>query len=201
VTNPSTLTIAKASPSVNWAPPADIVYGTALSASQVNATASVPGTFSYSPALGTVLGAGSRALSVTFAPDDAANYSGAEATVTLNVGKAAPTIMWPFLEAIVYGTPLGPDQLNAAADVPGTFSYSYGPTVFLGAGLHFISVTSLRLMPPITQRVRDQIANVNQAPLTITTNSMTKPMARRRALLGERSRPVNFDTLASLAAR
>ena len=65
--------------------PADIVYGTALSAAQLNATANVAGTFSYSPALGTVLGAGSRTLSVTFTPDDAVNYNGSDATVAVLV--------------------------------------------------------------------------------------------------------------------
>ena len=33
-------------------------YGTALSATQLNATANVPGTFVYTPAAGTVLNAG-----------------------------------------------------------------------------------------------------------------------------------------------
>jgi hypothetical protein len=37
----------------------------ALSAAQLNATASVPGSFSYSPALGTTPAAGTVALSVT----------------------------------------------------------------------------------------------------------------------------------------
>ena len=43
-------------------------YGTGLDATQLNATASVPGTFDYSPDVGTVLGAGSHTLGVTFTP-------------------------------------------------------------------------------------------------------------------------------------
>ena len=43
-------TIAKATPVVTWATPADIVYGTALSTTQLNATANVAGSFSYTPA-------------------------------------------------------------------------------------------------------------------------------------------------------
>ena len=172
----------------------------AASGAQLNATASVPGTFSCA---GTRNGVGRRtqALSVTFTPDDAANYEGAEATVTLNVAKAAPTIMWPFLTAIVYGTPLGPEQLNAAADVPGTFSYSYGPTVFLGAGLRFISVT---FTPADAANYSSASAtrslNVNQAPLTIATNSMMKPYgAPLPPFSASAAGLVNFDTLASLA--
>ena len=75
-----TLNVAKAAPTISWSNPADIVYGTALGAPQLNATASVAGTFSYSPAAGTVLSAGSQTLSVTFTPDDAANYNGRRRT-------------------------------------------------------------------------------------------------------------------------
>jgi len=40
------------------------VYGTALGATQLNATASVPGTFVYAPPAGTVLNAGNRAIAI-----------------------------------------------------------------------------------------------------------------------------------------
>jgi hypothetical protein len=61
---------------ITWPAPADIVYGTALSATQLNATANVAGTFVYAPVAGTVLNAGSsQTLSVTFTPTDAANYT------------------------------------------------------------------------------------------------------------------------------
>jgi uncharacterized protein YjdB len=52
------ITVTKATPVITWATPADLVYGAALSGTQLNATASVPGTFVYSPAAGTVLNAG-----------------------------------------------------------------------------------------------------------------------------------------------
>jgi len=55
----------------------------------LNATASVPGTFVYSPVSGTVLGAGSQTLSVTFTPTDTTDYNAATATVTLTVTGAA----------------------------------------------------------------------------------------------------------------
>ena len=42
--------------------PAAITYGTALSAAQLDASASVPGTFAYSPAAGTVLTAGTSEI-------------------------------------------------------------------------------------------------------------------------------------------
>src|SRR4029077_19931342 len=51
--------VNQATPSITWANPADIPYGTRLSNTQLNATASVPGAFVYSPAAGTILNAGS----------------------------------------------------------------------------------------------------------------------------------------------
>jgi hypothetical protein len=42
-----TLIVNQATPTIAWATPAAITYGTALSAAQLNATASVPGTFVY----------------------------------------------------------------------------------------------------------------------------------------------------------
>lgn len=61
---------------ISWSAPADVAYGTALSGAQLNATARVPGTFTYSPAAGTVLNAGSgRTLSVSFVPADTATSS------------------------------------------------------------------------------------------------------------------------------
>ena len=47
-----TLTVLKATPVITWANPADITYGTALSATQLNATATVPGSFTYTPPRG-----------------------------------------------------------------------------------------------------------------------------------------------------
>jgi hypothetical protein len=84
-----TLTIAKGAPTIAWSDPADITYGTALSATQLNATADVPGTFTYSPAAGTLLDAGNaQTLSVLFTPTDGFNYMTATASVTINVAMA-----------------------------------------------------------------------------------------------------------------
>src|SRR5262249_60430571 len=82
------LTVQKAAPTITWPAPAPITFGTPLSATQLNATASVPGTFVYTPPAGTVLNAGPQTLSVTFTPTDSANFTTATATVTLTVQKA-----------------------------------------------------------------------------------------------------------------
>ena len=60
--------VSKVTPVITWVNPVAITYGAALSATQLNATASVPGTFAYSPAVGVVLNAGTQTLNVTFTP-------------------------------------------------------------------------------------------------------------------------------------
>ena len=86
------ITITKATPTITWNNPADIVYGTALSATQLNATANTAGSFSYTPASGTVLNAGSsQPLLASFTPTDATNYNATSKTVMINVLKATPS--------------------------------------------------------------------------------------------------------------
>jgi hypothetical protein len=140
VTGSATLTLSKVSPTVNWTAPAAISYGTPLSSMQLNATASVPGTFVYSPGLGTVLTAGTQALSVTFTPTDSSDYATVTGTAMITVGKAPPTLNWTAPAAITYGTPLSSAQLNATASVPGTFAYSPAAGT-VPAGTQTLSVT------------------------------------------------------------
>jgi hypothetical protein len=103
----TTLTVAKAAPVVTWAAPADIPYGTPLSAAQLDAQASVPGSFAYSPAPGTVLAAGAgQALVATFTPADATDYATATATVSLNVLPATPRFSGlAASQSMTYGQP------------------------------------------------------------------------------------------------
>ncbi|MBI2517679.1 MAG: hypothetical protein HYV95_12315, partial [Opitutae bacterium] len=86
------LVIAKAAPTISWTAPGTIAYGTALSATQLNATANVPGTFTYTPASGTVLPAGpNQILTANFTPSDTANYTAATASNTITVGAQSIT--------------------------------------------------------------------------------------------------------------
>jgi MBG domain (YGX type) len=70
-----TLSITTASPLVTWSNPANITYGTALSAIQLNASATVAGSFAYTPAVGSVPVTGTDTLSVTFTPTDTTDYT------------------------------------------------------------------------------------------------------------------------------
>jgi len=119
-----TLTVNKATPAITWATPAAITYGTALSGTQLDASSTAAGSFTYSPVAGAVLTAGSHTLAVTFAPTNTTDYTTASASVTLTVNKATPIITWATPAAITYGTALSGTQLDAAANVPGAFVYS-----------------------------------------------------------------------------
>ena len=86
-------------PTITWAQPAAITYGTALTESatasptaQLDATASVPGNFVYTPAVGYVPAVGAVPLSVIFTPTDTTTYSKTTAGVTLTVNKATLTV-------------------------------------------------------------------------------------------------------------
>ncbi len=129
---------------ITWAEPQDITYGTPLGSGQLNATAvaggqSVPGSFTYQPAAGTVLDAGEdQELKATFTPSDPAAYKSATASVRLDVLRAAPSLAWSVPASTTVG-PLSAALLNASASgaggaaVGGTFTYSPAAGEFLDA--------------------------------------------------------------------
>ncbi len=82
---------------VTWATPTAVADGTPLSSTQLDAVGNTTGTYVYSPAMGTVLPAGTHTLSVTFTPADQSAYPGtATASVTLLVNSAvAATVTAP----------------------------------------------------------------------------------------------------------
>jgi Bacterial Ig-like domain (group 3)/FG-GAP-like repeat/MBG domain (YGX type) len=84
--------VSKANPVITWPTPSSITYGSALTASILNATASVPGAFTYTPSAGTVLSAGSHLLSVSFSPTDSTDYATLTSTASINVAQAALTV-------------------------------------------------------------------------------------------------------------
>jgi hypothetical protein len=241
------LAITPATPKITWSNPADITYGTALSSAQLDATASVPGTFTYTPVAGTILGAGgNQMLSVSFTPADSTDYTtswatahinvliaqpafsqltpsqsitfgqttnvsgklaatsavppgeqvkisigsasvtatislggsfsatintsalgvlstpytitytyaddanfqaASDASTTLTVNSATPTLNWPNPADIAYGTPLSSTQLDATASVPGTFTYTPALGAVLNAGAGNNQMLSVSFTP------------------------------------------------------
>ena len=79
--------------SIEWSNPSGIIYGTALSLTQLNALSDVAGSFTYTPPLGSVLHAGSaQVLSATFTPTDTVTYSTVTIARFIDVAKATLTL-------------------------------------------------------------------------------------------------------------
>src|SRR5688572_2498469 len=119
-----------------------MVAGTALSTTQLNATANVPGAFVYTPGEGTVLPAGHHTLSTEFTPADTTTYAPRTATVTLNVKPDNVPII-NVRPPLKIGTndPLAAAMFQPTADVRGAFSFSPSPGMRLPLGTNAVEVT------------------------------------------------------------
>src|SRR5205823_5309823 len=83
------LDVLKATPVLTWPAPASIFYGTPLGPAQLDAAASVAGTFAYTPAAGIVLDAGpGQTLAATFTPADPADFLPVTVNARINVAPA-----------------------------------------------------------------------------------------------------------------
>ena len=179
-TGTATINVEEATPTINWSNPADITYGAALSSTQLDATASwtvggvnqsVSGTFAYTPGTGIVLPVGSgQSLSVSFTPSDTSDYVIAAGSATINVDRAAPVITWPNPADITYGTALADAQLDASANVAGTFTYTPAVGTVLPAGTS--ETLSVSFVPDdlvdFSALTATAMINVDKATPTIT---------------------------------
>ena len=159
--------INKADAVISWPTASAITYGQTLASSTLSGGTSTPaGTFAFAtPTTAPV--AGTAAQSVTFTPNDTANYNSATSTVSVTVNKATPVITWANPAGINFGTALSTTQLNATSGgVAGTFVYTpvAGTVLNPGAG-QMLSVT---FTPTDT-------ANYNSATSTVsvTVNKAT----------------------------
>ena len=172
------LTATKLTPVLTWAGPSGIMYGTPLSATQLNATSGgVAGALAYTPVAGAIIPAGLQTLSVTFTPTDTTTYNSATTTVTIVVNKVTPVLTWANPTAITYGTALSATQLNATSGgVAGTFGYTPASDTVLTSGSHTLSVT---FTPTDTTDYNNSSAIatlfVNKVTLTVTPNTASRP--------------------------
>ena len=123
VTAQQNVDVDPATPVITWPNPADIIDGAPLTSTQLDATANVPGTFTYSPAAGTVLAAGQhQALGVVFTPTDGTDYNvvGATAYVNVDYGPAAKLAFMQQPSPTSSGTPINPAVTVAVEDSAGS---------------------------------------------------------------------------------
>jgi hypothetical protein len=166
-------------PTINWPAPAAITYGTALGASQLDATASVAGTFVYTPAAGTVLSVGSQTLMVQFTPSDTTDYTVANYNVILTVNPA-PLSVTASSASITYGGTVPAITAGYAGFVNGDTAASLrpAPTCTTTATSSspvgsYPSTCSGAADPNYTISYTAGSVTVGTAPLTITAPSTT----------------------------
>ena len=198
-------------PTLAWSNPADIVYGTALGASQLNATATynstnVPGTFTYSPVAGTVLNAGlGQTLSVTFTPTDTTSFLPISTNVTINVLQAGLTITANDTNK-VYGAALPTFTASYSGFVNGDDATSLDTPVSLStaataaspAGSYTITASGAVDANYTITHVNGTLT-IDKAALTITANDTNKVYgAALPAFTASYSGFVNGDDATSL---
>lgn len=132
---------SQTTPTITWNNPTTITHGTALSATQLNATANTSGIFAYFPTSGVILNAGAQVLSTIFTPYDTVDFTTASKNVNLTVNKITSVITWSTPAAISYGVPLSATQLNATANNSGSFVYSPVAGTIVTSGTHTLSTT------------------------------------------------------------
>ena len=186
-------------PAITWPTPGPITYGTPLGSAQLNATTTVPGTFVYSPAVGTIFTPGQQKLQVTFIPTDTTDYTTAMASVSLTVktgnailssvaSSANPSLALTPVTFIVNvtsatGTPTGTvafldggAQLSSSALNAGSATYT---TSKLATGSHSITA------------VYSGDANFAQATSAVLTQSVDT------AIIGFSSAGTTSETVAA----
>ncbi len=141
------LTINQATPVLSWTAPASITYGTALSTTQLDATASyngnaVAGTFTYNPAAGTVLTGGTHTLSATFTPTDTTDYATpAAVTTSITVNQATGSVSLSNLTQTYTGSPLSATATTNPAGLKVTLTYNGSTTPPTTAGSYAVVAT------------------------------------------------------------
>jgi hypothetical protein len=140
----------RATPQVTWSPPASIVYGTPLTTAQLDASANVPGTFTYTPAAGAILDAGAgQPLSVTFTPTDATDYTMATGATTIDVTRATPTIVLTAPGGTFDGSPFSAAvTIAGVGGTPGSSLEGVSPSLNFYSGT-YSSPTQLAGLTPM----------------------------------------------------
>jgi hypothetical protein len=135
-------TQSSVTPTITWNTPAPVTVGTALSSTQLNATANVTGTFVYTPAAGTVMNtAGAQTLSVTFTPNDTTSYNSATGSVTLTVNAVSPVTPTVAVNPTSSGITTA-QSLSVTVTVSGTSGAPTG-SVVLSSGSYTSASTTL----------------------------------------------------------
>jgi hypothetical protein len=159
------ISVLKAAQTINWATPAQVATGTAISATQLNATVSVAGpaaagAITYDVAAGTVMSAGDHTLTASAAATD--NYNAAQRSVVLHVCDYPAITTQPQGAVIGAG---GSAHLTLQATNSGTITWYKSDGTLVGTGSIYVSVATTTSYYAI---VSNSCSSVQSATITIT---------------------------------
>jgi sugar lactone lactonase YvrE len=181
-----TILVGAATPTITWAPPSPIVYGTALSGI-LNAYANAAGTFTYTTGSasgtsvngGTTLSVGSYTIYASFTPTSAVNYNSTSASVSLLVNAATPALAFAVIPAQTYSLG-GTVQATASSASSGAITYSVasGPaTVNSTSGLTKLTGAGLVTITAVQAANGNYAAVTAPASIAFTVNPATPALA------------------------
>ena len=178
VTGTVAVTVNKAAVTITWPVPSNIVYGTALSVTQLNATASVAGSFTYTLTAGTILAVGGHTLSVSFTPSDTSNYATPVASAVNLTVTAAPLMVAVDSASRIYGaanpTLTGIPKGLVNGDTAASVGLAYSTTATQSSAMGTYSITASITSPNYTLSVTQGTLTVTGATLTVTADNATK---------------------------
>ncbi len=155
-THDYSLSVAPAPTTTSLSASATVVtYGTSVTFTATVAPSAATGSVGFfdgaTPLGNAILSGGTASLTVSFAAGahsvtavyggDGTYAGSTSSAVSVTVNKATPVITWANPALITYGTPLSGAQLNATADVAGSFAYTPAAGTILDAGTQTLSTT------------------------------------------------------------
>lgn len=171
-------------PTITWATPAAIPYGTPLSGTQLDAVASTAGTYTYTPPAGTILSPGSQPLSVLFTPTDVADYINATATTSITVNKAPVNVA---LASSATSVPVGTPFTLTATVLSTTTGTPTGTVTFFN-GTNAVGTASLV----------NGVATFSLSLLTYGSNTLTASYSGDADFLAGNSNPVTVTEISAI---
>jgi len=145
-----------------WNSPSPITHPTPVDGTQLNAVGSVPGTYSYSPGLNSILDPGTHELTVVFTPTDS-NYPPVSGRVTLIVNPEAIAL------PLIINPPSDPNATTKTLELNSTNDSSVKVTQ-QGEGVDLVTLhgtqADIKTAPSFSGHTSVQV--------TITTNGLVQ---------------------------
>jgi sugar lactone lactonase YvrE len=182
------LAVVRAVPVVTWEPAPSVPLGTPIGPAQLNASASVPGTFAYTPPAGSTLPLGpGHVLRLLFTPDDSANHE--SVTLTRIVDVVPPPFSVSLPPKAVAGCTKASGKVRLASPAPpGGFVFhltSSDPSVSVPATVTLAAGQLTKGFAIVTTPV--------EAPVPVTVEAVLGGVAAAAPLL---VRPMAVRTVA-----